>query len=120
MAVCRILQVLRTQLWHTAICNLLILQGIYYIMVKGSEAGMEVIMPGYLIKDTTVSERIALVKQWEEDEGCENCGIDPLIFYKDYMDGKKEISQINAEYNARYVTEIPDDEGMGCGMGNRR
>ena len=56
MAVCRILQVLRTQLWHTAICNLLILQGIYYIMVKGSEAGMEVIMPGYLIKDTTVSD----------------------------------------------------------------
>ena len=37
-----------------------------------------------------------------------------------YIDGKKEISQINAEYNARYVTEIPDDEGMGCGMGNRR
>ena len=77
-------------------------------------------MSGYLIKDTTVSERIALVKQWEEDDGCENCGIDPLIFYKDYIDGKKEISQINAEYNGRYVTEIPDDEGMGCAMGNRR
>ena len=114
MAVCRILQVLRTQLWHTAICNLLILQWIYYIMVKGSEAGMEVIMPGYLIKDTTVSERIALVKQWEEDEGCENCGIDPLIFYKDYIDGKKELCEITMEFNARYVKDDDMPGRSGC------
>ena len=119
MAVCRILQVLRTQLWHTAICNLLILQGIYYIMVKGSEAGMEVIMPGYLIKDTTVSERIALVKQWEEDEGCESSGIDLMYFYNDYIDGKREIAEINAAYSTSYVAEFPEEEGKGCSMGGK-
>jgi hypothetical protein len=32
-------------------------------------------MKSTLIKDTTKSERIALVKQWEEEEGCENSGM---------------------------------------------
>ena len=39
----------------------------------------------------------------------------------DYIDGKKEISEVNAEFNARYISEIPDnDTGMSCGMGMRR
>ena len=33
-------------------------------------------MKSTLIKDTTKSERIELVKQWEESEGCESSGID--------------------------------------------
>ncbi len=32
-------------------------------------------MKSTLIKDTTKSERIQLVKQWEETEGCESSGI---------------------------------------------
>ena len=40
---------------------------------------------------------------------CENCsscwlgGGSPWDMYKDYIDGKKEIAEINAEYNARYL-----------------
>ena len=78
-------------------------------------------MKSTLIKDTTKSERIQLVKQWEEDEGCDNCGMDFLTYFKDYIDGIKEISEVNAEFNARYISEIPDeDSGMSCGMGMRR
>ena len=32
-------------------------------------------MKSTLIKDTTKSERIQLVKQWEETEGCESSGL---------------------------------------------
>ena len=78
-------------------------------------------MKSTLIKDTTKSERIQLVKQWEETEGCESSGIDLLEFFRDYIDGVKEIAEVNAEFNARYISEIPDvDSGMSCGMGMRR
>ena len=40
---------------------------------------------------------------------CENCsscwlgGGSPWDMYQDYIDGKKEIAEINMEYNARYL-----------------
>ena len=40
-------------------------------------------MKSTLIKDTTKSERIQLVKQWEETEGCESSGIDLLEFFRE-------------------------------------
>ena len=47
--------------------------------------------------------------------------MDLLTYFKDYIDGIKEISEVNAEFNARYISEIPDeDSGMSCGMGMRR
>ena len=60
-------------------------------------------MKSTLIKDTTKSERIQLVKQWEETEGCESSGIDLLEFFRDYIDGVKEIAEVNAEFNPRYI-----------------
>ena len=75
-------------------------------------------MKSTLIKDTTKSERIQLIKEWEETEGCESSGIDLMTYFKDYIDGVKEISEVNAAFNARYVSEIPDnDSSMSCGMG---
>ena len=44
-----------------------------------------------------------------------------MTYFKDYIDGVKEISEVNAAFNARYVSEIPDnDSSMSCGMGTRR
>lgn len=78
-------------------------------------------MKSYLIKDTTMQERIELLRQWEEVDGCENSGMDPMDFYSDYISGKREIAEINAAYSAKYISEIPDDERTpGCGMGRRR
>lgn len=62
-----------------------------------------------LIKDTTRQEREQIIRQSLDcGSGCENCsscwlgGGSPFDMYQDYIDGKKEIAQINAEYHARY------------------
>ena len=62
-----------------------------------------------LIKDTTREEREQTIRQSLDcGGGCENCsscwlgGGSPFDMYQDYIDGKKEIAQINAEYHARY------------------
>ena len=60
-------------------------------------------MKSTLIKDTTKEERIALIREWlPVDDGLENCEIDLWEMYRDYIDGKKEIAQINAEFQATY------------------
>ena len=62
-----------------------------------------------LIADTTKAEREAIVKQSLDcGGGCENCsscrlgGGSPWDIYQDYIDGKKEIRDINMEYMERY------------------
>ena len=78
-------------------------------------------MKSTLIKDTTKSERIQMIKEWEETEGCESSGIDLMTYFKDYIDGVREIAEINAAFCASYITDTPDnDTGMSCGMGMRR
>lgn len=66
-----------------------------------------------LIKDTTREERMEIIKRslnvcGDACEGCTLCdgltGLgDPWEMYREYIDGKKEISQINAEFRTRYV-----------------
>lgn len=63
-------------------------------------------MKSTLIKDTTKEERIALIKQWLPiEDGLEDCEIDLWDMYNDYINGKKEISEINASFQANYYTE---------------
>ena len=60
-------------------------------------------MKSTLIKDTTKEERIALIKEWVPiDDGLNDCEIDLWEMYRDYIDGKKEIAEINAEFNAGF------------------
>lgn len=64
-----------------------------------------------LIKDTTREEREQIIKESLNcgGGGCENCsscwlgGGDPYGMFQPYIDGKKEISEINREYRARLV-----------------
>ncbi len=67
-------------------------------------------MTSILIRDTTREEREAIIKNSMDcGGGCENCsscwlgGGSPWDMYKDYIEGRKEISEINMEYNARFV-----------------
>lgn len=68
-------------------------------------------MKSILIKDTTKEEREQIIKQSLDcgGGGCENCsscwlgGGSPWDMYQDYIDGCREIAEINAEYNARYL-----------------
>ena len=64
-----------------------------------------------LIKDTTKEEREEIIRS-SLDCGagsCENCsscwlgGGNPWEIYQDYIDGKREIREINMEYNERYL-----------------
>lgn len=61
-------------------------------------------MKSNLIKDTTKEERIALIRQWIPDEdGLEDDGgIDLWEMYRDYIDGKREIAEINMSFQADY------------------
>lgn len=73
-------------------------------------------MKSILIKDTTVSERIALIKKWQEpDDGFEDSGIDLFDMYADYINGKREISEINASFNEGFYEEedLPNNDGCG-------
>ena len=60
-------------------------------------------MKNILIKDTTKEERIAIIREWiPMDDGLDDCEIDLWDMYRDYIDGKKEISEINAEFQAGF------------------
>ncbi len=60
-------------------------------------------MKSTLIKDTTKEERIALIREWVPvDDGLNDCEIDLWEMYREYIDGKKEIAEINAEFQAEY------------------
>ena len=59
-----------------------------------------------LIKDTTKQERIELIREWPPvEDGLEDCEIDLWDMYRDYIDGKKEIAEINAEFQTNYYRE---------------
>ena len=63
-------------------------------------------MKSILIKDTTKQERIELIREWiPVDDGLENCEIDLWKMYRDYIDGKKEVAEINAEFRTSYYVE---------------
>ena len=77
------------------------------------------------IKDTTREERIQIIRESFGDEyyggGCDNCGIgDAEEMYQAYIDGEKEIAQINAEFRRAYVKGDAMEEygsGFSCMKG---
>lgn len=69
-------------------------------------------MKSILIKDTTREERIRIVQQalaacgheCEFCNACDNIGGGIVeSFYQPYIDGEKEIRELNMEYHARLV-----------------
>lgn len=64
-------------------------------------------MNDYSIKNTTKEERIALIKQWIPDEdGLDDAdGMDLWDIYADYINGKREIAEINAEMTGEFCGE---------------
>ncbi len=64
-------------------------------------------MKSTLIKDTTKEERIAIIKAWIPDEdGLDDCDMDLWDIYADYINGKREIAEINASTVTKYYVEI--------------
>lgn len=73
---------------------------------------------GYLISETTREEREAIVAKslGNISANCDGCMSGLAEMYQEYIDGQKELREINMEFNARYVSgeEVPGREG--CGM----
>lgn len=60
-------------------------------------------MESTLIKDTTKQQRIELIKSWmPQEDGLDDCEIDLFDMYKDYIDGKREIREINESFTPTY------------------
>ena len=64
-------------------------------------------MKDYSIANTTKEERIALIREWiPDDDGIESRGdMDLWDIYADYINGKREIAEINAELSGTFYTE---------------
>lgn len=62
-------------------------------------------MAGYLIAETTREEREKIVAEslGNIEANWDGCMAGLAEMYQEYIDGKKELRQINMEFNARYV-----------------
>ena len=74
-------------------------------------------MAGYLISETTREEREKIVAEslGYIEATCDGCMAGLAEIYQDYIDGKKELRQINMEFNARYVKDDDMPGRSGCG-----
>ena len=59
---------------------------------------------GYLIKDTTREEREKIVEESLGNlyGGCDGCMAGLAEMYQEYIDGKKELKDINMAFQAHY------------------
>jgi hypothetical protein len=75
---------------------------------------------GYLINETTKEEREQIVKSslGNIEANCDGCMSGLAEMYQDYIDGKKELKEINMEFNARYVKDDDMQHRLGCGYAN--
>lgn len=62
----------------------------------------------YLIQNTTKEEREKIVADslGNISASCDGCMAGLAEMYQDYIDGKKELKDINMEFNARYVSSM--------------
>ena len=76
-------------------------------------------MNSILIAETTREEREQIVAAsiGSIDGLCDGCSPGLIRMYQDYIDGRKELREINMEFNARYLKSAPDAgrDGPGCG-----
>ncbi len=73
----------------------------------------------YLIQNTTKEEREKIVADslGNISASCDGCMAGIAKMYQDYIDGKKELKDINMEFNARYVSGMDmEKKGRGCPM----
>lgn len=63
-------------------------------------------MKSILIRDTTKEEREKIVAEAIGNiEGvCDGCAPGLSEMYEEYIEGKKELREVNMEFNARYVS----------------
>ena len=76
-------------------------------------------MSSILIKDTTREQREQIVADslGAMEASCDGCSAGLYEMYQDYIEGKRELREINLEYRSGYVSGKRGRERIGCGMG---
>lgn len=70
-----------------------------------------------LIKDTTREQREQIVRESLGDEYDVGCGYESTgINYQLYIDGVKELRELNMEANCGFEVAHPEERKSGCGM----
>ena len=74
-------------------------------------------MESILIKDTTKEQRERIVAEsiGNINGSCDGCAAGLAEMYQEYIDGKKEIRDINMEFRAHYESGMEVPEKNGCG-----
>ena len=72
---------------------------------------------GYLICETTREEREQIVKDslGNIDASCDGCMAGLAEMYQDYIEGKRELRDINMEFRTSYIKEEETPMRSGCG-----
>ena len=73
-------------------------------------------MKSLLIADTTRAEREQIVAEsiGNIEGACDGCSPGIIGMYQDYIDGRKELKEVNMEFNARYVSGAMGPDKGGC------
>ncbi len=72
---------------------------------------------GYLISETTRDEREQIVKDslGNIDASCDGCMAGLAEMYQDYIEGKRELRDINMEFRTSYAKDDETPVRSGCG-----
>lgn len=75
-------------------------------------------MKSILIADTTREEREQIVAEsvGNIDGACDGCSPGLIKMYQDYIEGKKELREVNMEFQARYMSGAAGPDRNGCGF----
>ena len=78
-------------------------------------------MKSILIADTTLEERERIVAEsiGNIDGLCDGCSPGLIEMYQDYIEGRKELREINMEFTARYTLGAMESEKSGCDCAGR-
>ena len=71
------------------------------------------------IADTTREERERIVAESVGNLAglCDGCSPGIIEMYQDYIDGKRELREINAGFRTAYMSGAQGPDRSGCGMG---
>lgn len=74
-------------------------------------------MKSILIADTTREERERILAEsiGNIDGLCDGCSPGLLRMYEDYIEGRRELREINMEFRARYSSGAAGPDRCGCG-----
>lgn len=75
-------------------------------------------MKSILIADTTRAEREQIVAEsiGSIDGLCDGCSPGLLRMYEDYIEGRKELREVNMEFRTRYTSGAAGPGKSGCGF----